>query len=427
MSKELLNQEAEIAVLSILLTSPGKIFELEDLKSFMLSVESHKLLFDIIFSIYQDGLVPEYSLLISILNSKNIINDCGGENYIKFLYNQKYDENNLNEFEKLIVKTYKSRAVLSLSSQIPNLVDNKDDIDNTISYIRTTLDNLTLVNGGDSVSDVNIATKEMWETLKEKVNNPNKIGYSTGFKNLDTVTGGYWSGDLWTVAGRPGTGKTSWACNSLLKSDYPVLIFSLEMQREVLAQRFVSIMTGIPLMNIRMGIVTQEQLDLISDTIKLIKEKPIYIDSNYFNNINYVTSTIRKYQKLYGIKAVHLDYLQLLVERGLTATHDLGVVTRELKLLSNSLGITTVVYSQLNRLVETRDDKRPILSDLRQSGNIEEDVDVAVFLYRDILYNKDTKHKDVMEQIIRKQRNGPIGTIMSKFTDDSNRIEDYNG
>jgi replicative DNA helicase len=175
---------------------------------------------------------------------------------------------------------------------------------------------------------------------------------------------------------------------------------------------------------LRLANLTENQLTTVSNTIKEIKDYPIYIDTNFTSTPEYIVSTIRKYHKLYGIKVVHIDYLQLLVERDENSTNELGRLSRQIKLLSNSLGIATVSYSQLNRLVETRVDKRPILSDLRQSGNIEEDADVVIALYRDEVYNPETKYKGVIEFLIRKQRNGPTGVVTGLFDDVTNRIKD---
>jgi len=140
-----------------------------------------------------------------------------------------------------------------------------------------------------------------------------------------------------------------------------------------------------------MGTINQEQLESVAKSLEYVQTLPIYIDDTYDISLPYVISTIRKYHKLYGIKVVHLDYIQLLAKRSADAVHDLGNISRAFKKLSNDLDITCVIYSQLNRGVESRDDKRPMLSDLRQSGNLEEDTDIAVFLYRDVIYNQNTK------------------------------------
>jgi replicative DNA helicase len=202
------------------------------------------------------------------------------------------------------------------------------------------------------------------------------------------------------------------------------LMFSREMQKQPLMERFISIETGIPLTpNIRMGQLTKTELETISLTLKRIKEYPVFLDTNYSGSLDYVENTVRKYKRLYGIDVVYIDYLQLLAERDENSTQELGRIMRRAKILSLELDIVFAIASQLNRNVELRDNKRPILSDFRQSGNIEEDADLAVGLYRDEYYNQNSKSKGTMEFIINKHRNGPVGIIPLTFKAETNKIE----
>lgn len=423
MSDDFFNQNAEIAVLSLMLKFPDSLEKVKDLNSNMFSSNSNKILYELILKTYGDGLTPDYSLIMTTLKTKNLLGIAGGEAYIQYLYGQNYDANNLDEFIRLVMESYKYRRLISIFSSIPDIVKNGHDTGKIISDLRTELDDLSSFGDMDRVVSFQNAAKTTYEVIVDRVANPEKIKYSTGLKSLDGATGGYWEGDLWVVAGRPGMGKSAYICNSVL-SGIPSLIFSLEMSKEVITQRILAMRTGIPVFNIRMGLLNQKELDIIADMIRQLKDLPLFIDARYFVSPEYLSSTIRKYVSKFGVKLVFLDYVQLVIERSINATHDIGRLTREFKLISNELQITTVMASQLNRLVEMRDDKRPILSDLRQSGNIEEDVDVALFLYRDFLYNKGTKDKDILELLIRKQRNGPQGVLMSKFDDQTNRIYD---
>lgn len=391
----------------------------------MFSSTPNKTLFEIIEDLSINNLVPEFNLLVNTIKAKNLVDECGGEGYLDYLINQDYNSDNLNNFENLIINSYKARSILKVASQIPSMVNDKTEINNVISYVRESLDNLSTANGGESTSPINLLVKDAWDEIVERVKNPEKVTITTGFKKLDAVTGGFWPGDVWVIAARPSMGKSAFMCNTALlgaEKGYPQLLFSLEMGKNLLVYRLLSIKSGISVFNIRMGLLSQNELNLLADTISYIKDLPIYIDANYFSSIDYVISTARKHIKLYDIKVLHLDYIQLLVERGLYSTHELGQVSRMLKLFSNDTGITSLIYSQLNREVEKRDDKRPVLSDIRQSGNIEEDADLAVFLYRDVIYNKDTKHKDQLELLIRKHRNGPTGVLPTKFQEETNRI-----
>ena len=174
--------------------------------------------------------------------------------------------------------------------------------------------------------------------------------------------------------------------------------------------------------NLRLGTIRKSEITLIDKSVEDIKNLPIHIDTNYTGNINYTLSTIRKYHRLYGIKLVYVDYLQLLCEREDNYTNELGQISRSFKLLANDLGIGLVLFSQLNRLVEMRDEKRPILSDLRQSGDLEQDADVVAMLYRDEYYNQKTEFPGIMEFIVRKNRNGPPGIFTLLFNSVTNKI-----
>ena len=420
MEQDIFSQHSETAILSLVLKNPVLLDKSLYLTPKMFSSVPNKNVYDAILLIKRDGLVPEFSLLITYLESRGLLQLCGGESYVQWLLNQNFDENNFEEFVKQIIDLYKTRELLTISTQLSGIARSNDSVDEKITWARNKIADLSF-NRTESTVDFFTATEKMVKKLEYRLDHPGENFIKTGFEDLDLVTGGYKPGDLWIVAGRPGSGKSACMCNSILNS--ASLVFSLEMPEETIAQRLVGIKSGIPIFNMRVGNVDKPTLARLKETVNEIKSLPIYIDTSYNIDISKMVSTIRQYRQEKGIVVAHLDYIQLLVERGANATHDLGQVSRELKMLANDLGITIVVYSQLNRLVEGRDDKRPILSDLRQSGNLEEDADVALFLYRDVLYNRDTKHPEQMEFIIRKQRNGPQGSVFMNFNDSSNRIE----
>ena len=424
MTKDVFDYNPEIATLSLILKNPSSLDDnlVGDLKSHMFSSVPNQRLFETILDIHRGGLVPEFGLIASTLSSKGILKICGGESYLNYLFSQDFDNSNFDEFVRHVIKAYKARELLSLTNHIPAMVVSEESVDTVISWVRTSLDSLqTTV--GDGVVTLKSASHYAYDIIKEKLLNPDKIATTTGFPILDSVTGGYWAGDSIIIAGRPSMGKSSFMCNSVLSGE-PSLLFSLEMGKQTVVNRLISIKSGVPVFKLRLGTLSQKELDEVYNTVKDIEDLPIYIDTTFAINLDYVVSTIRKYHKLYGVKVVHLDYIQLLVERSSTATQDIGRVSREFKLLANDLGITLVTYSQLNRQVEMRDDKRPMLADLRQSGNLEEDADLVLFLYRDELYNRDTKNKGELEFIIRKHRNGSIGTVITRFEEVTNLIKE---
>jgi replicative DNA helicase len=424
----LFNQDSELAVLSILLSNPDKIDDIQNLRSFMFTSTPNQVLFDVIQELNTQNLVPETNLLINYLGSKDRLDAVGGVSYLNYLKDRTYNAENLKEFERLVIETYKAKSIINLSAKLPGMLTGNNPVDQVISYARETIDNLTLSSGGEKTMSFIDVLREGWDEIVRRVKNPGITGTATGLKDLDLSTGGISHGKLWIVASRPSMGKSSILCNIALntaKTDNGVLLFSYEMSKQDVIERFLGIETGVGISDIHLGILDQKKLDIVKDKIAEFKHLPIYIDTNFTGDLNYVISTIRRYHKTKGIKVVCLDYIQLMAERDANATNALGQISRALKLLANELGIAVIVASQLHRGVELRDDKRPVLSDLRQSGNLEEDADVVAFLYRDEYYNSDTKYKGLLEFIIRKNRqNGVIGTALFGFDPITNRIVD---
>lgn len=422
---ELFIPEAEEAVLSIIIHKPDSVYSLRGLKSFMFSSSPNQLLFSTIEDLISQGLVPEINLLDSHMKAvgKDLL--IGGREYLNYLGKCNYDIANINEFERMVIRSYQARTLISVVSKIPERIMETKDVEGAISGLRTTLDKLSENLGGEDTSILQDILRDSWTTIVERVEHPGLRGVTTGVSDLDLSTGGMCEGEVWYVAGRPGMGKTAHMCNMMLaqgKEGIPALMFSFEMVKQALAERLLSLDTGINSFNIRLGNLNQKELDLLSSSIKSIKSLPIHVDSNFGGDINYISSTTRKYVRTYGIRVAYLDYIQLAAERGADATNELGRISRTLKLLSNELGITWVVGSQFNRLLETREDKRPQLSDLRQSGSLEEDADIVIGLYRDVVYNSKTKDKTLLEDIVLKNRNGPRGVIPLSFDEETGRI-----
>lgn len=421
---DLFNQDNELAVLSILVKNPDLVFSVNSLKPFMFSASPNQVIFTAIQDLASQNLKPELHLLINYLISKNKVKEAGGEEYLKYLSDQTFNSENLKAFVDGISNNYKARSIISATSDVAKKV-NDGNINEYLSGLRHTIDSLEESSGGEQTADMLSATKETWEEIIARVEHPGIRGISTGLRDLDLIIGGFVETIYTIIASRPGMGKTASMVNlamNVAKQEEPSLIFSLEMDKQSLVERMLAIKTSIPITDIRLGTLNQSQLNKISTAVTEIKDYPIYIDSNFYGNIDYVANTIRRFKKLKGIKTVFIDYVQLLAERGDNQTAELGKISRDVKLITNDLRISTVLYSQLSRSVEQRDDKRPILSDLRQSGNLEEDADIVIFPYRDEMYNKDTKQKGIMEWIIRKHRQGAIGSLFFKFDEETNKI-----
>lgn len=420
------NQDAEIALLSILLRDRDSWVHVSTADVHMFSSTPNRTIFSVIRNLLTAGLSPEYELVYTTLLNNNQLDIAGGDDYLKYLYGQTVNFNNVKEYEKLVVDRYKARSLMKVSGWLPTAVENSNgNIDSVILSIKEDLDSLLSTTVLQKTHKIGDLVDESLQEINSRRENPGPKGTPTSYKDLDYITGGFNPGDLWTICARPSMGKSAKMCNIVLhqaKNGHGSLIFSLEMSKDQLIERFVSIDTGLSLTNIRTGILTDDDLVKIGASLKMLKSLPIYIDTNYSADVNYVDTVIRMFRKQHNIKIAWIDNINLMVERNSESTHGLGQVTRRGKLLAQELLMTVVAIAQLNRGLEQRDDKRPRLSDIRQSGNIEEDSDIVEGLYRDEYYNPNTTHPNILENLILKHRNGPVGVYSLSFQPVSMRI-----
>lgn len=419
--------ENEIALLSIVINNPESVFQLKKLKPVMMSSSTHVSLITHILELSKASIVPEATFLVNYLGTKGKLDEVGGADYIVYLKGQKYDSNNLAQYEKLVNDSYVAKELARLGSSLTASTSAKDiDVDRLLNSTQRAVENLSGESGGESTSDFNSVLRDSWSTIRQRIENPGTIGIKTGIESLDIATGGLGVGKSWIIAGRPSHAKSGTACNITLdvaKRNSGVLVFSFEMSKQDLSERFLALETGIPISDIHLGLLDQKRINIVENSIKEIKNYPIYIDTNYTGNVGYMMNTVRRYKKQKDIRLVVIDYLQLMVERDSNMRMELGKVSRSLKLIAEELGITTIACSQLSRNCENRDDKRPILSDLKETGDLEADGDIIFMVYRDEKYYSDSKYKGQIELIVRKNKQlGFLGSIFCKFNDPTNKI-----
>jgi len=402
------------------------IDSINGLQEWMFSSKPNQILFKEMVELKEKNLVPDPTLVVQSMKSKNILDDIGGERQIEFLLSKNVAVESFTEFVSIVVTSYKARSYISLTSGVEKDKINASNIDEMIMSTRKSLDSLLEARNLENVFHVGDLVKDAYQTILERKNNPGIRGTTWGIPILDKATGGKCSGDLWVIGGRPGMGKTALVCNSVLQdglAGVPSLLIEREMRNQELLERLVSIDTGIPNTDIRLGVLDNRQTKQIYDSFQKISKLPIYLDTNFMcNDPSYIEGTINKFRTKHGIEIVYLDYIQIATDRDEQQTQAIGRLSRLAKLMSNNLGICFVLLSQLNRNLESREDKRPLMSDFKMSGALEEDPDFAVGLYRDEHYNKETKHKNKMEFIVLKHRNGPSGTVPLSFDGPSYRI-----
>jgi len=257
-------------------------------------------------------------------------------------------------------------------------------------------------------------------------------GLSTGFTDFDTQTSGLQPADLVIVAGRPSMGKTTFAMNlaenAAIRSKQPVAVFSMEMPADSLAMRMLSSLGQIDQHRLRTGQLNDDDWPRLTSAIALLNEAPLFIDDTPALTATELRARARRLKREHGLSLIVIDYIQLMQgsgKAGENRTTEVSEISRSLKALAKELEVPVIALSQLNRSLEQRPNKRPVMSDLRESGAIEQDADLIVFIYRDEVYNEDSPEKGKAEIIIGKQRNGPIGTVALTFQGKYTRFENF--
>ena len=284
-------------------------------------------------------------------------------------------------------------------------------------------------NGFQNINDL---VKESLEQIEERAENGESVtGVATGFSEFDNKTTGLQGGDLIIVAGRPSMGKTSFAMNlaeyASLKNDAVTAIFSMEMSGTQLSTRLISSMGRINQQKIRTGKLTDDDWPRLTNAVALLSKANIFIDDTPALTPTDIRARSRRLKREKGLDLIVIDYMQLmqLSSNSENRATELSEISRSLKALARELDVPVVALSQLNRSLENRTDKRPIMSDLRESGAIEQDADLIAFIYRDEVYNEDSTDKGKAEIIIAKQRNGPIFKTTLTFLGECTRFENY--
>lgn len=274
------------------------------------------------------------------------------------------------------------------------------------------------------------ALREYFETIEYLHEHRGEaVGVPSGFHDLDQLTGGLHASDLVIIAGRPGVGKTGFALsmvrNVAVRSNSTAAIFSLEMSAEQLVQRLLCMEAAVDSQRIRSGYIDEFEWRRISEAFGVLSDAPIFIDDTAGITIHDLRMKARRLKSEHDLKLVVVDYLQLMQGRGLeNRVQEVSEISRSLKGLARDLDVPVIALSQLSRAVESRQDHRPMLSDLRESGSIEQDADIVMFIHREELYKPDTDRKNIADIILAKHRNGPVGQVPIRFFPSQTRFAD---
>ncbi len=312
------------------------------------------------------------------------------------------------------------RRLIKLNEEIANTCYvGKDSLENILEDTEKRVFNLVQRRNTDSFVPIRQVVMNAMDQIEKASKNKGSVtGIATGFIDLDYRTAGMQPSDLVLIAARPSMGKTAFVLNIAqhvaFKLEQTVAIFSLEMSKEQLVNRLFSLESKVDAQKLRTGNLSDNDWEKLIETAGVIGKSNLIIDDTPGITIGEMRSKCRKYKLEYDLKMIIIDYLQLMSGSGGrndSRQQEISDISRSLKALARELGVPVLALSQLSRAVEQRPDHRPMLSDLRESGAIEQDADVVMFIYRDDYYNKDTEKKGIAEIIVAKQRNGPIGTI----------------
>ncbi|MGN1149084.1 MAG: replicative DNA helicase [Sutterella sp.] len=401
----------------------------------------HRIIFEQIASMIQRGRPADVLTVSEALKDAGLENEAGGLAYLNELVNNTPSAANIRRYAEIVHDKSVLRQLITAGDRMvtnalaPEGRETSQILDEAEREVLAI--NERNSRGQRGFQPMATLIREVSERIIDIYTNmkgSEVTGVPTGYPNLDKELAGMQRGDLIIIAGRPSMGKTSFAINIAenvgVRQELPVAIFSLEMGGDQLAQRLISSVANIDAQKLRKAQLADEEWTAFSKAVHRLENKPIYIDDTPALMISELASRSRRLMNQTGpLGLIVVDYIQLMTGRAGTDNRstELSEISRGLKALAKELHCPVIVLSQLNRSLEQRADRRPIMSDLRESGAIEQDADVIMFIYREVVYNKDTPDKNLAEIIIAKQRNGPIGTLRMVFRGGNTRFEPWAG
>ncbi|MBR2809602.1 MAG: replicative DNA helicase [Erysipelotrichaceae bacterium] len=429
------SDDAEIALLgNFLLYEDALNMALEDgLESEDFYLDRHQTIYRTMASLRNEGQTVDSVTLITRLKDYNLLDKVGGTEYILDLQNAATGNSASEEYINVIKAKSYQRKIIKASKEITDEgFNSQNSIDEILDFAESSILNVTrnrfvndFVNTADTLDDV-------IENIRQVEAGSIDAGVKTNYTDMDNITNGFQRGDLIIMAARPSVGKTAFALNiatnvasSSRGSTEAVAVFSLEMGAEQLLRRIITMRSKVNGEKIRRGKLTNDEWNRIMQATDQLKNEKLYIDDTPGIKVSEIFSKCRKLKNKEGLSLVIIDYIQLI---GSTRNNvesrqvEVSEISRNLKALARELNVPVIALSQLSRSVERREDKRPMLSDLRESGALEQDADVVMFLYREAYYDRDLakENNQIVEVNIAKHRNGPTGEFRLSFQKDIN-------
>src|SRR6478672_2717306 len=417
------NIDAEESILGGILLDPEAIGRVSDqLVPEALYIRAHQEIYRAALALHTQGKPTDLMSITTWLYDHNQLERIGGQSKLAQLVDRTVSAVNIDALATLVMDKYLRRKLIQAGNEIVQLgYETATELETVLDQSEQKIFQLTQTRPQEGlvpISEALIQTFNDIEVLHQGIALP---GIPCGFYDLDAMTEGFQRSDLIILAGRPSMGKTALGVTIAHKiaggQKLPIAIFSLEMSQEQLVQRLLANEAGIESNRLRAGRVSQNEWEPLSNAIGTLSQLPIYIDDTANVTVMQMRSQARRLQAEQGgqLGLILIDYLQLMEGGGDNRVQELSKITRSLKGLARELNVPIIALSQLSRSVEARTNKRPMMSDLRESGSIEQDADLVIMLYRDEYYNPDTPDRGIAEVIITKHRNGPVGTVKLLF------------
>ncbi|VAW75857.1 Replicative DNA helicase (DnaB) [hydrothermal vent metagenome] len=396
----------------------------------------HRLIFSAIGTLIERGDPCDVITLSEWLESNSQLDDIGGLSYLGTLAKDTPSAANIRAYANIVRDNSVLRQLADVGTEIansayytegrdtPSLLDNAEKL-----VFRISDQGVTRGSGFHDIKELLTRAVDRIDTLFHQ-DNP-LTGIATGFTEIDEMTAGLQSSDLIIVAGRPSMGKTTFAMNiaehAAIRDNVPVAVFSMEMPGEQLAMRLMSSLGRIDQTKVRTGKLDDDDWPRLTSAVSILSKAPLFIDDTPALSPTELRARARRLKREHNLGLIVIDYLQLMQVPGSNEnrTGEISEISRSLKALAKELEVPVIALSQLNRSLEQRPNKRPVMSDLRESGAIEQDADVIMFIYRDEVYDDDSPDKGTAEIIIGKQRNGPIGIRRLTFLGQHTRFENF--
>lgn len=426
------SEEAEKAVLGSMLLEENAISQvIELLDESVFYNDAHKKIFNVIVSMYGNNKPVDLLTTTELLKSRKVFEEVGGASYLAMLTQAVPTAANVSHYAKIVREKYILRSLISAGTQIVGQAyAGESNTEELLDRSEKLVFDITNRKTDSSSIPIKEIVKDSIETIDGLYQRKENItGIATGFHEFDIMTAGLQQSDLIIVAGRPSMGKSALATciaeHAGIIERVPTVIFSLEMAKEQLVQRMLCSYARVDSHKVRTGFLSQSDWPKLTNAAGKLAESPIIIDDTPAISALELRAKARRLKSQHDIGLVIVDYLQLMrTTKGLdNRQQEISEISRSLKALSRELSAPVIAISQLSRAVEARADRRPQLSDLRESGAIEQDADVVILLLREEYYNPTPENKGIAELIVAKQRNGPVGTVNLAFIKEYTRFE----